>query len=72
MQPCCAAGLFTAICLTPPAARFAFVMDGTVVATAGAETRTLKEDDFAYFPPAEAHRRVSFTHRCDLQSRLTR
>ena len=47
-------------------------MDGTVVATAGAETRTLKEDDFAYFPPAEAHRRVSFTHRCDLQSRLTR
>ena len=43
-----------------PNARFAFVMDGTVVVTAGAETRTLKEDDFAYFPPAEAHRRVSF------------
>jgi glyoxylate utilization-related uncharacterized protein len=43
-------------------------MDGTVLVTAGAETRTLKEDDFAYFPPAETHRRVPITPRCEQQA----
>lgn len=44
------------------------VMQGTVLVTAGAEQRTLKEDDFAYFPPAEAHRRVPWPW--DVISRL--